>query len=232
MTDFEAFKTESFVSKLLGRGDLQGLVEVMEIFNKKIDMAKFEEDLKKGKFTLRNLQEQFSALLSMGPIDQVLSSIPGIKPEMFGISKGDNNDVNQSFTLVIKSWMTIMDSMSYSELDHHDPLNLFKKEGSRIQRIAKGCGLSSGEISDRIKKMGLMLNTFKKIGPILSQFKGGSGTNNFPDHSQLNRMNTELMKHMHPSMIKQMGGHGGIGEMMKNISKLDPKLLKSGKMPF
>ncbi|MEN2497200.1 MAG: Signal recognition particle [Marteilia pararefringens] len=243
MTDFEAFRTESFVSKLLGRGDLQGLVEVMELFNKKIDMATLEKNLKQGKFTLKDLQDQFSALLSMGPIDQILSTMPGLKPELFGLSNKNQQqssgagedgqqDISNSFTLAIKQWMTLMDSMSQSELEHPDPINLFKKQSSRVARCAHGCGLPVSSVEEKIKRMGMMLSTFKRIGPMISQLKGGAGggTNNQLDPMQLNKMSSEMMRHMNPAIIKQMGGQGALGEMMKNLAKIDKRALKGGNM--
>ncbi|MES1902984.1 MAG: Signal recognition particle, partial [Paramarteilia canceri] len=234
LTDFEPFKTESFVSKLLGRGDLQGLIEVMETFNKTVDMASLEKDLKKGKFTIRNMQEQFSALMNIGPLDQFLSMIPGLKPEMFGLVKGLNqNSKEEGLSTVIRSWMTVVDSMSSKELDHPEPAQLFKKEKSRVVRIARGSGRSFTETSETIKKMSQMQNTFKKLGPVLSQFKGGAihsgGTNTMPDSGQMARMNSELMKMMNPQMLKQMGGQTGLSEMMKNLSKIDKRSLSGMK---
>lgn len=230
ITDFEAFKTESFVSKLLGRGDLESLVEVMEIFNKNIDMASFESDLKQGKFTLRNLQEQLNALMSIGPIDQFMSSIPGFKPEMLGIVPGQTGDMNQTFSSSIRMWMTVMDSMTSAELEHPDPITLFRKEPSRYARCAKGCGVSISEVTDRIKRSGEMLRVFKKIGPILGNFKDGAGTNKMPDQGQMNKMNSELMRFMNPAALKQMGGQAGLSEMMRNMTKLNPKAMKNGGM--
>ena len=69
--DFEPFKTKPFISKMLGMGDIEGLVE-------KVEQLKLEnneeliEKLKHGQFTLRDMYEQFQNIMKMGPINQIM----------------------------------------------------------------------------------------------------------------------------------------------------------------
>lgn len=71
MDDFEPFKTKPFISKLLGMGDIEGLVE-------KVEQLKLENNeelikkLKEGQFTLRDMYEQFQNIMKMGPINQIM----------------------------------------------------------------------------------------------------------------------------------------------------------------
>ncbi len=69
--DFEPFKTKPFISKLLGMGDIEGLVEKVEA----LKLENNEEMLKKlkdGQFTLRDMYEQFQNIMKMGPINQIM----------------------------------------------------------------------------------------------------------------------------------------------------------------
>ena len=69
--DFEPFKTRPFISKLLGMGDIEGLVEKVEQL--KLDNnEELIEKLKHGQFTLRDMYEQFQNIMKMGPINQIM----------------------------------------------------------------------------------------------------------------------------------------------------------------
>ena len=71
--DFEPFKVKPFVSKLLGMGDIEGIIE-------KVNELKLDEDeelmekLKHGQFTLRDMYEQFQNIMKLGPFSQIMVS--------------------------------------------------------------------------------------------------------------------------------------------------------------
>jgi signal recognition particle subunit SRP54 len=66
--DFESFEAASFIKRLLGLGDLQGLMaKVSETMTTK-KTQKLMENLKEGKFTMRDMRDQFAQVLSMGNI--------------------------------------------------------------------------------------------------------------------------------------------------------------------
>ena len=67
---FEPFDTVPFVKKLLGMGDIKGLMKIVE----DLDIGNNEElyhRIKHGEFTLRDMYEQFQNIMKMGPIGQV-----------------------------------------------------------------------------------------------------------------------------------------------------------------
>ncbi|ESN93097.1 hypothetical protein HELRODRAFT_189679 [Helobdella robusta] len=69
--DFEAFKVQPFVSKLLGMGDIEGLIDkVSEL--KLDDNEELMKKLKQGQFTLRDMYEQFQNIMKMGPFGQIM----------------------------------------------------------------------------------------------------------------------------------------------------------------
>ena len=80
---------------------------------------------------MRDMRDQFSSVLSMGPLSQVVSMIPGLNANM--IPKGREKEG----TARIKRFLCMMDSMTEEELDSPQE-NPFSD--SRIFRIAKGSG--------------------------------------------------------------------------------------------
>lgn len=75
--DFEPFKTQPFISKLLGMGDIEGLIDKVNEL-KLDDNEALIEKLKHGQFTLRDMYEQFQNIMKMGPFSQILGMIPGL----------------------------------------------------------------------------------------------------------------------------------------------------------
>ena len=71
--DFEPFKAKPFISKMLGMGDLEGIVDKMAEL-KIEDNEELMEKLKHGRFTLRDMYEQFQNIMNMGPFNQIIVS--------------------------------------------------------------------------------------------------------------------------------------------------------------
>ena len=69
--DFESFKTKPFVSKLLGMGDIEGLIDKVNEL-KLDDNEELIEKIKHGQFTLRDMYEQFQNIMKMGPFSQIM----------------------------------------------------------------------------------------------------------------------------------------------------------------
>lgn len=71
--DLESFKTTPFISKLLGMGDIEGLIDKVNEL-KLDDNEGLIEKIKHGQFTLRDMYEQFQNIMKMGPFSQILVS--------------------------------------------------------------------------------------------------------------------------------------------------------------
>ena len=69
--DFEPFKVQPFIKKLLGMGDIEGIIErVNEL--KLDDNQELMKKLQHGHFTLRDMYEQFENIQKMGPFSQIM----------------------------------------------------------------------------------------------------------------------------------------------------------------
>lgn len=69
--DLESFKTKPFISKLLGMGDIEGLIDKVNEL-KLEDNEELLEKIKHGQFTLRDMYEQFQNIMKMGPFSQIM----------------------------------------------------------------------------------------------------------------------------------------------------------------
>jgi hypothetical protein len=69
--DLEPFKTKPFISKLLGMGDIEGLIDKVNELNLE-DNEELLEKIKHGQFTLRDMYEQFQNIMKMGPFSQIM----------------------------------------------------------------------------------------------------------------------------------------------------------------
>ncbi|GBO14647.1 Signal recognition particle protein, partial [Araneus ventricosus] len=87
--DFEPFKVKPFVSKLLGMGDIEGLIDKVNEL-KLDDNEELIEKLKHGEFTLRDMYEQFQNIMKMGPFSQIMGMIPGFSSDF--MTKGNEQE--------------------------------------------------------------------------------------------------------------------------------------------
>ena len=132
----ERLEPDRFISRLLGMGDLQSLLERAE---EVMDADKAEETAKRllsGKFSLVEMREQMEALAQMGPLGKVMEMIPG----MAGMMKGNQAEATQE---KLERFKVLMNSMTQQEMENP---KLIKR--SRLQRIAAGAGADVQEVRE------------------------------------------------------------------------------------
>ncbi|XP_054153869.1 signal recognition particle subunit SRP54-like [Oppia nitens] len=207
--DFEQFKVKPFVSKLLGMGDIEGLIDKVNEL-KLDDNEELIEKLKHGEFTLRDMYEQFTNIMKMGPFHQILNMIPGFGADLI---KGASEAESMSR---LKRLMTIMDSMSDSELDSREGAKLFTKQPTRIVRVARGSGVTQREVQELLTQYTKFAAVVKKMGGIKGLFKGGDMAKNV-NQTQMAKLNQQMAKMMDPRVLQQMGGMNGLQNMMRQL---------------
>jgi len=157
----EEFRPEGLASRILGFGDVVGL---MKDFEEVIDEKKAEEDAKrmlKGQFTLLDFVEQIQAIKKMGPLQDLVDKIPFFK-QMTGGAEVEEGEIQK-----VES---IINSMTPKERINPDILN-----ESRKKRISKGCGRSIKDINELLKRFKMMRNMMKNMGKsgLLGKITGG-----------------------------------------------------------
>lgn len=197
--EFERFNTHTFVGRLLGMGDVSGLVNTIKEagLHENVEMYK---RLTEGVFTLRDMYDQFESVAKLGPLNKVMGMIPGMSDMM-----RNTNGVDGSVR--IKRFQHIMDSMTAEELEN--PKMNFTQ--SRKERIARGSGRHPQEVEE-------LLFEYKRFSKVVGQVGKMSKKNMSIDQMSKNTSQT-FGKLMDPRMMAQLGGQGGMQNMMKQLAK-------------
>merc|ERR1711934_687243 len=207
--DMEQFRTKPFIQKLLGMGDIEGLISKVEELNLD-NNEELINKIKHGEFTLRDMYEQFQNIMKMGPFGQIMGMIPGFSQDF--MTKGSE----QESMARLKRLMTIMDSMNEGELDGKDGAKIFAREPKRISRIAQGAGVMEREVQELLKQYVKFAQVVKKMGGIKGLFKGGDMSKNV-NPQQMAQLNQQMARMMDPNVLRQMGGMGGLQNMMRQL---------------
>ncbi len=154
INDIEEFNPSSFLSRLLGMGDLQTLLEKVKSATDKGMQKKIEKISTEGKISLEDVVEQVKSMNSMGGFEKIKSLIPG-----FGKAKIPEGTLENQQEKVAK-WEHIIKSMTLEEKNNPE---ILEKQTSRISRIAKGAGVTTTEIRSLLKQY-KMLNMMLKEG--------------------------------------------------------------------
>ncbi|MEI6850203.1 MAG: signal recognition particle receptor subunit alpha [archaeon] len=151
-SDLESFDPESFLGRLLGMGDLKSLMEKIQSVVNKDDIAKAQERLQQGKFTLKDLQSQLESMESIGSMDKIMSMIPGLGKAK--IPEGALDAQQEK----LKKYKHAINSMTKEEVENPE---ILEKETSRMSRIAKGSGVNTGDIRALIKQWHMLNDMIK-----------------------------------------------------------------------
>lgn len=159
--DLETFNPESFLSRLLGLGDLSSLIEKVHSALTPKQIEEQQSRLEQGKFTLRDLQAQLESMSSMGSMDKILDMIPGLGKAKERISSSDLENQQSKLT----KWKNAINSMTPYEIENPEVL---EKQTSRIQRISKGSGTSTSDIRALLKQYKMLSELIKSQSSLSS----------------------------------------------------------------
>tara|TARA_B100001173_G_C16026689_1_gene564415 strand:+ start:2577 stop:4025 length:1449 start_codon:yes stop_codon:yes gene_type:complete len=149
--DLEKFESDRFISRLLGMGDIKGLIDLTPEDLDQDEAMRITQRMMSGRFTLTDMYSQMEMMSKIGTMDKLLSHLPD---SMFGgmgnLSRGQKKQMQSN----LEKFRIIMDSMTQNEKD--EPVLL---KSSRIRRIARGSGVTEKEVKEllaqwnRSKKM-------------------------------------------------------------------------------
>lgn len=210
--DFESFNAHSFVSRLLGMGDIRGLMEEVKHSGMLENQAAMVEKFSKGVFTLRDMYDQFKTVMKMGPISKIMSMIPGI-PQALGGAAGNMDEGSAR----LKRFLYLMDSMTDAELD-----GIVTLSESRQMRIARGAGCHPIELQFLLKCHKQFAGVVNRMGKS-GLMKGGDSKIGKQMARNPNMVMQQLQKAMDPRMMQQMGGTQNMMRMMKQMQNMDMK---------
>ena len=189
---FEEFRPEGMASRVLGMGDVVGL---MKDFEEVVDQEKAAEDAMKmlqGDFSLDDFLQQIKMIQKMGSLKDIVGKLPGMDQLP--------TDVNLDDRELVKIEAMIS---SFTTFERKDP-NALIREPNRVARIAKGSGVPDQAVSELVQRFLFMKQMMGSMGGM-----GGMGglLGNIPGMKQLG-----AMKNMR-NAAKQMQGMGGFPGM-------------------
>nr|MBI4156244.1 signal recognition particle protein [Candidatus Woesearchaeota archaeon] len=154
LEDIEVFNPAGFVSRMLGMGDIEALLEKFDTEVSKEQAEDLGKKLLKGEFNFVDLYEQMQTMKKLGPLNKIVEMVPGfgslnIPKEMFDVQEGK-----------IDKWKDMMASMTKKELEDPDIITT-----DRIARISSGSGTTTAEVKDLLKQ-------YKQSKKMMKMLKG------------------------------------------------------------
>jgi signal recognition particle subunit SRP54 len=152
----EEYNPDRLASRILGMGDVLGLIEKAEATFDQQQAEQQAEKLMRGEFTLEDFAKQLKQMRKMGPFGQLMEMLPG---QMGQVARQvDPNEAEDQ----LKQIEAVIDSMTIEERRNPKVLN-----ASRRRRIARGCGLEVqvvNQVMKRFRDTQRLLKTFQKSG--------------------------------------------------------------------
>ena len=167
--DLETFNPKGFVSRILGMGDLEALLEKTQEAMTEEEAKDMSKKFLKGEFNFLDLYDQMEKMNSMGSLSKLVELIPGLGSAV----PKDMLDVQED---KLKRWKFALQSMTKEELEDPDSI-----DPSRAQRISKGSGVTIEEIrgllkqyrqSKKVMKMMKGMGNEQDMGKLMKKFKG------------------------------------------------------------
>ncbi len=149
----EVFHPERMASRILDMGDVLSLIERAEKTMDEKKARDLERRIKRNEFTLEDFHAAMGQLKRMGPLEDLMNMIPGMRPhmkQMKGLTPPEEE---------LKRVEAIINSMTPGERQDHRVLN-----GSRRARIARGSGTKVQDVNRLIKNYMGFRKMMKRMG--------------------------------------------------------------------
>ena len=165
----EPFHPQRMADRILGMGDVLTLIEKAQQNFDAEQMARMQKKIRSMEFTLEDFLEQIASFKKLGPLEQVLSMIPGLG----GIKKFKDMQLDEKELVYAEA---IIRSMTPQE--RRDPERVLN--GSRKRRIARGSGTTVQDVNRLIKQFEQTKKMMKQIVDMEKNLKKGGKMPKFP----------------------------------------------------
>ena len=156
VSDLEKFEADRFISRLLGMGDIRGLIDLAPEDMDEEEAMRLTQRMMSGRFTLNDMYKQMEMMAKVGTIDKLMSFLPG---NMFGGLGGMSKPQKEAMQGNLDRYRTIMDSMTGWE--KNEPAKI---KAERIQRIARGSGVKEKDVRELIAQWKRSRKMMKGMG--------------------------------------------------------------------
>jgi signal recognition particle subunit SRP54 len=187
---FEEFRAEGMASRILGMGDVVGL---MKDFEEVVDKKKAEEDalrMLQGEFSLDDFLNQVRMIKGMGSLNDIVDKMPGLSGMIPQGTQLDDKELDRIEAII----------QSMTKIERRDAYTMVR-EPERVNRIAKGSGRKSEEVQALLQQylmMKQMMDAMSQQGGLLNSLMGA-----LPGGKSLQMARA----------MKKMGGGGGMPGM-------------------
>lgn len=154
----EVFHPDRMAKRILGMGDVVGLIEKAEEFVDEKKAKELEEKIRSQTFTFDDFLDQMQQMRNLGPLEDLLGMLPGM-----------NNKVMKNLKIDEKEFArveAIIQSMTKKERTHPEII-----DSSRKKRIAQGSGTDVRQVNGLLKQFKELRKMMKKLGAM----NGGKG---------------------------------------------------------
>ena len=207
-SSLEVFHPDRMAKRILGMGDVVGIIEQAQKVAQKSDIEQAERMLREG-FTMNDMLMQMQQIKKMGGIQKLLGSLPGG-------DKALREGAAELGSEQIKTTEAIIYSMTKQERLHPKIIN-----GQRRKRIAQGSATSVQQVNQLLKQWGEMNKMMSKMKQLTQAGKGGK-----KGMRQMRDMMRSLQQSNGAAGRVGMGGFGGFGGGMGGMGGF------GGKNPF
>jgi signal recognition particle subunit SRP54 len=168
LSDFEAFVPDRMAGRILGMGDVVGLVERAAEAIDQEEALRMADKMKRASFDFDDFLSQMRMMNKMGGMTSILGMMPGMGDKM----KGMNVDEKR-----MKHVEAIVLSMTPKERRRPEII-----KASRRKRIAAGSGTSVTQVNSLLKQFGQMRKMMRSKGKMNQMMKqmGGMGGGELP----------------------------------------------------
>jgi signal recognition particle subunit SRP54 len=162
LSDFEAFVPDRMAGRILGMGDIVGLVERAAEAIDQDEALRMAERMKGANLDFNDFLAQMRMMNRMGGMQSILGMLPGIGDKLKGVDLDDKR---------MKRTEAIVLSMTPKERSRPEII-----KASRRRRIALGSGASVTQVNQLLKQFGNMRKMMRskgKMSQMMKQFGGG-----------------------------------------------------------
>jgi signal recognition particle subunit SRP54 len=150
---FEEFRPDGMASRVLGMGDVVGLMkDFQEVVDEK-DAAEKAMKMLEGEFSLDDFLEQIRMIQKMGSIKDLLAKMPGMSDMMPPGVNIDDGELTRIEAII----------QSFTRFERKDPYALIR-EPTRVARIAKGSGQPDQQVQELVQKFLFMKQMMGGLG--------------------------------------------------------------------
>ena len=150
----ELFDSERMVGRILGMGDMMGLIEKAESIMNEEDTESSFKKMKNGKYDLEDFLKQYNQMKKLGPLENIIKMLPGAKKMGLTDIQIDPKEMARVEAIIL--------SMTPKERKNPDII-----KASRKERIAKGCG-------QNVQAVNKLLTQFEQSKKMMKMMSNGN----------------------------------------------------------